>query len=63
MKTAAQLESIKDTADILQVHPDTIHAWRKRGYILTVQLPNGRHAVPRSELDRLLAGTSTGRTA
>ena len=59
MTTATQLESIKDSADILNVHPDTLHAWRKRGYVLTVQLPNGRHVIPRSELDRLLAGTST----
>lgn len=47
------LLSVSQAAAILGVTPRTIHAWRTRGYILAVELPNGRFLIPQAEIDRL----------
>lgn len=40
-------------AMLLGITPKTLHAWRRRGYILAIELPNGRFSVPASEIERL----------
>lgn len=45
-------------AHIFGITPQTLHKWRKKGHLLTVQLPNGRYAVPESEVTRILQPTT-----
>lgn len=37
------------------VTPATLHAWRRRGHLIAVKMPNGRYMVPASEVRRILA--------
>lgn len=43
-----------DASRTLNITTQTLHNWRKRGYIAAVQLPNGRYRIPLSEVERLL---------
>lgn len=49
------LSPIAQAAQALGITPATLHDWRRRGWILCTQLPNGRYLVPQSEIDRLTA--------
>lgn len=40
-------------AMLLGITPKTLHAWRRRGYVLAIELPNGRFSIPASEIKRL----------
>lgn len=40
-------------ARLLGITTKTLHAWRRRGYILAIELPNGRFSIPASEIERL----------
>lgn len=42
-------------ANQLGITLPTFHAWRRRGYIHTIKLPNGCYAVPVTEIERLCA--------
>jgi predicted site-specific integrase-resolvase len=41
-------------ADLLGISLQTFHAWRKHGFLATVKLPSGRHAITPKELYRVL---------
>jgi len=49
-----KLISIKEAAERLNVHQATVHSWRRRGYLASVKLPNGRYMIPSAELDRVM---------
>lgn len=40
-------------ASLLAVTTETIHAWRKRGWILYQKTPSGQYLIPSSEYERL----------
>lgn len=50
-----QTEHLKPShlASLLGVTTETIHAWRKRGWILHVKTPTGQYLIPASEYQRL----------
>ena len=43
----------RQLAEHLQLTPDTVTAWIKRGWVIGTKLPNGRFVIPASEVDRL----------
>jgi predicted site-specific integrase-resolvase len=57
-----QTLSVADAARELNVTSETIHAWRRRGWLIAHKLPNGRFVVPVSEIERLTtrAGQADG---
>jgi putative resolvase len=46
-------------ARMLGITATTVREWRRRGYIHAHRLPNGRYAIPSSEIERL-TGDPTG---
>ena len=50
-------------AQHLGITPQTLHTWRKKGYILASQLPNGRYGVSVAEIDRIISTATTAATA
>lgn len=41
-------------ADLLGISLQTFHVWRKNGFLSTVKMPSGRHAITPKELYRVL---------
>lgn len=51
-----------EAARRLGITIQTLHNWRRRGWLIAHALPNGRFVVPVSEVDRLMkrAGQADG---
>lgn len=49
-----KLYTVKQTSEILGVHPKTIQRWDKEGRIKVIRTPGGRRRIPESEIKRLL---------
>lgn len=52
----SSLLTTKETAKILGVSKWTIYRWCKRGWLVSITLPNGTIRVARTSLDNVLAG-------
>jgi len=48
--------TVKEFADLLQVQPETVYRWSKKGYVKTMQVTPRRTGVPASEYERYLRG-------
>jgi hypothetical protein len=59
MAEAGPLMRIRDFANALDVAPQTIGVWLRQGRLRAVNLPNGQHRIPRSELERIMASSWT----
>jgi excisionase family DNA binding protein len=53
---AGQTMTVREVAEALRLHPDTIRDWLRAGRIRGVRLggPRAGWRIPRSEVDRLL---------
>lgn len=48
--------TVQQLAVVVQVQPETVRTWIRRGELTAVQLPGGQYRIPASEVDRLLLG-------
>lgn len=58
-----ELLTAPQAAQYLGITAQTLHTWRKKGYILASQLPNGRYGVPVAEITRLVTEATTAASA
>lgn len=42
-----------EAARTIGITTQTLHAWRRRGYVVAIALPNGRFGIPTEEVTRL----------
>ena len=47
--------TVPRAAQLLNLTPQTLHSWRRKGWLVATQLPNGRYVVTADELARLTA--------
>jgi predicted site-specific integrase-resolvase len=58
-KTQLPIIPAPQAAQHLGITAQTLHTWRKKGYILASQLPNGRYWVSVAEIDRIISTATT----
>ena len=51
-----RLYRLKEAAEILGVHPQTLQRWCREGKVRFVKTPGGVRRIPKSEIERLLRG-------
>lgn len=54
---------LPEAAKLMGVSYPTLKQWIYRNKIHSVKTPGGHHRIPRSEVERLSAGSSSGRSA
>jgi excisionase family DNA binding protein len=60
----ATMHKVKETADALGVHPNTIRNWIENGTIRAVRLPGSKvRRIPAAEFERLKLQMSPGERA
>ena len=60
MNTDIKLYTISEVAEIFRVTRSTVQSWTDAGKLKYIRIPSGKRRITQSEVDRFLAGETTG---